>query len=83
MREEGCARPLAAWIRRVTNEDCTTAKAADRWRAAKEKIEDKWGQANTDKIVKSQVMLLRTTVNANNKFNVIPDPIRYPARSRF
>lgn len=40
MREEGNARPLAEWIRRVTGEDITTAKAADRWRAAKEKIED-------------------------------------------
>jgi hypothetical protein len=45
MREVGNARPLAEWIRRVTGEDITTAKAADRWRAAKAKIEDKLARA--------------------------------------
>ena len=45
MRAEGNCRPLAEWIRRVTGEDCTTAKAADRWRAAKEKIEEKLTRA--------------------------------------
>ena len=50
MREEGCARPLAEWIRRITNEDCTTAKAADRWRAAKEKIEKKLTKAGFSKL---------------------------------
>jgi DNA-directed RNA polymerase specialized sigma24 family protein len=50
MRKEGCARPLAAWIRRTTNDDCTTAQAADRWRAAKEKIEDKLTRAGFRKL---------------------------------
>lgn len=50
MRFVGNARPLAEWLRRVTGEDITTAKAADRWRAAKEKIEDKLTRAGFRKL---------------------------------
>ena len=50
MRLVGNARPLAEWLRRVTGEDITTAKAADRWRAAKEKIEDKLTRAGFRKL---------------------------------
>lgn len=50
MREERNARPLAEWIRNVTGDDCTTAKAADRWRTAKVKIEDKLTRAGFRKL---------------------------------
>jgi hypothetical protein len=52
MREVGNASPLADWIRRVTNEDITTAKASDRWRAAKEKIAEKLARAGFRELFK-------------------------------
>jgi DNA-directed RNA polymerase specialized sigma24 family protein len=45
MRARKSPEPLAAWIRRMTGEDCTASQAADRWRAAKEKIEEKLTRA--------------------------------------
>jgi hypothetical protein len=45
IREDDSPKALAARIREMTGEDCTAAKAADRWEAARENLKEKMTEA--------------------------------------